>query len=84
MLSCMGVLWTPQDGALVRHLILHRRAVFSVVDMVSLLKVYATTGLNLLRKFMNTKGCRISVPQQQPITAVMVLAIDIIMKMLQI
>ena len=83
MLSCMGVLWTPQDGALVRHLILHRRAVFSVVHMVSLLKVYATTGLNL-RKFMNTKGCRISVPQQQPITAVMVLAIDIIMKMLQI
>ena len=35
-------------------------SIFSVVEMVSLLQVYATTGLNLLRKVMNTKGCRIS------------------------
>ena len=35
-------------------------SVFSVVEMGSLLQVYATTGLNLPRKFMNTKGCRIS------------------------
>ena len=59
MLSCMGVLWTQQDDALVRHVILHLRP-FSVVEMVSLLQVYATTGLNLLRKDVNTKGCRIS------------------------
>ena len=39
MLSCMGVLLTQQDGALVRHVILHRRPFFSVVEIVSLLQV---------------------------------------------
>ena len=33
---------------------------FSAVEMGSLLQVYATTGLNLPRKFMNTNGCRMS------------------------
>ena len=33
-------------------------SVFSVVEMGSLLQVYATTGLNLPRKFMNTNGRR--------------------------
>ena len=35
-------------------------SVFSVVEMGSLLQVYATTRLNLARKFTNTNGCRIS------------------------
>ena len=35
-------------------------SVFSVVEMGSLFQVYATTGLNLPRKFMNTNGCCIS------------------------
>ena len=35
-------------------------SVFLVGEMGSLLQVYATTGLNLPKKFMNTNGCRIS------------------------
>ena len=35
-------------------------SVFSVVEMGSLFQVYATTGLNLPRKYINTNGCRIS------------------------
>ena len=35
-------------------------SVFSVVEMGSLLQVYAATGLNLPKKFMNTNGCGIS------------------------
>ena len=35
-------------------------SVFSVVEMGSLLQVYAATGLNLPNKFMNTNGCEIS------------------------
>ena len=35
-------------------------SVLSIVEMESLPQVYATTGLNLPRKFMNTNGCRIS------------------------
>ena len=38
--------------------------------------MYASTGLSLVRKVMNTKGCRIFFPQQQRTTAVMALAID--------
>ena len=35
-------------------------SVFSVVEMGSLLQMYAATGFNLSRKFINTKGCHIS------------------------
>ena len=35
-------------------------SVFSVVEMGSLFQVYAATGFNLPRKFMNTNGCSIS------------------------
>ena len=35
-------------------------SVFSVLEIGSLLQVYATTGRNLARKFMNTNGCHIS------------------------
>ena len=62
----MGVLWMFQDGALVVFSLISQTcntswpSVFTVAEMVSLLQVYATTGLNLLRKVMNTKGCRIS------------------------
>ena len=35
-------------------------SVFSVVEMVSLLQVYAATGRDLPKKFMNTNGCVIS------------------------
>ena len=33
-------------------------SVFSVMEMGSLLEVYAATGLNLPGKFMSTNGCR--------------------------
>ena len=57
MLSCMGSLWTQQDGALiVRYEKIHRRLLFLVVEMDFLPQVYATTGLDLLRKVMNTTG----------------------------
>ena len=49
---------------------------FSVVEMVSPLQLYATIGLNLLKKVMNTKGCRISFHNSTESRAVMVLAID--------
>ena len=64
MLPCMGVLWTQQDGTLVRHVILHHHPFFSFVELVSLLQLYATTGMSHI------------FPQQHQITAVMAVTID--------
>ena len=52
-------------------------SVFSVVEMGSLFQVYATTGFNLRRKFMNTNGCRISFHSSSESQRPMALAIDI-------
>lgn len=52
----LDVLWTQKSQAGNTS----STSVFSVVDMGSLLQVYAATGLNFPRKIMNTKGGRIS------------------------
>ena len=56
----LRVLWTQQNGALSQAGSTSSPSVSSVVEMGSLLQVYAATGLNLPRKFTNTNGCGIS------------------------
>ena len=45
-------------------------SIFSVMEMGSMLQMSATTGLNLLRKFMNAKGCHIYICCTKKITTV--------------